>query len=102
MVGDDPDTVLGLLSDYLASMSHLAHELRAAYAGGDTAGLCAITHKLKSSSRVVGALALGDICESLEESGKAGNHPAINKAMTQFEAAIAAVEEELGRLLKRE
>jgi PAS domain S-box-containing protein len=101
MVGDDPDTVLGLLSDYLASMSHLAQELRAAYAGGDTAGLCAITHKLKSSSRVVGALTLGDICESLEESGKAGNRPAINKAMTQFETALAAVEAELTRLLAR-
>jgi len=102
MIGDNPELVLGLLSDYLTSMSQLAQELRTAYTTGDFPELCAITHKLKSSSRVVGALALGDICENLEQSGKAGDQRAISKAMTQFEATLAAVEEELGRLLKRE
>lgn len=102
MIGDNPELVLGLLSDYLTSMGQLAQELRTAYTTGDFPELCAITHKLKSSSRVVGALALGDICENLEQTGKAGDQRAIKKAMTQFEATLAAVEEELGRLLKRE
>ena len=99
MVGDDPDTVLGLLSDYLESLRHLADELRAAYTAGDLGQVCAITHKLKSSSRLVGALPLGEVCAGLEKWGKAGDTSAVTQAMPQFEASLAAVEKELARLL---
>lgn len=102
MIGDDPDTVLGLLSDYLESVRHLAEELRSVHEAGDIRQVIAITHRLKSSSRVVGALALGDVCAGLEKAGKDGSRSDIDKAMPQFEAALAAVERELTRLLAKQ
>ena len=101
MVGDDPATVLGLLSDYLESVRHLAEELRSASSTGDVKQVRAITHKLKSSSRLVGAQALGELCASIEKWGKEGDKAAIVHAMPEFEAALAAVEAELARLLDK-
>ena len=67
LVGDDAGTVREFLSDYLASAGRLAAELRAAVAAGDTQQVGAVAHKLKSSSRSVGALAFGDsVCRTGE------------------------------------
>ena len=73
LVGDDEEIVRELLSDYLVSARRLAVELRAACSAGDTRQVGAIAHKLKSSSRSVGALALGELCAELESAGKAGD-----------------------------
>lgn len=102
MIGDDPDTVLGLLSDYLESVRHLAQELHSCYAVGDLRQVCDITHKLKSSSRLVGALTLGDLCAKMERSGKDGDKSAIDQAMPYFDDAMAAVEAELTELLDKQ
>jgi CheY-like chemotaxis protein/HPt (histidine-containing phosphotransfer) domain-containing protein len=102
LVGDDPETVHELLRDYLASARRLSSELRAARAAGDARHAGAIAHKLKSSSRSVGALALGDQCAELENAGKAGNKAAIAQRMAQFEAALAEVEAEIADLLGME
>lgn len=101
MVGNDTETVLGLLSDYLESVRHLAEELHSVYEAGDLRQVCDITHKLKSSSRLVGALTLGDLCAGMEKSGKAGNKWAIDQAMPHFDAALAAVEAKLAELLDK-
>lgn len=100
MVGDDEDTVFGLLADYLDSLNHLTQELRTVHAQSDIRQVCAITHKLKSSSRVVGALALGDLCAEIERAAKAEDKTAIDEAMPQFEATVTAVKAEIQRLLE--
>lgn len=48
-------------------------ELDAAFADGNLAQVGALGHKLKSSSRTVGANALADLCAGLEQAGKSGN-----------------------------
>jgi PAS domain S-box-containing protein len=98
LVGDEPATVREFLCDYLASAKHLSSELRTACAMGSTHEVAAIAHKLKSSSRAVGAIALGDRCAELENAGKSGNRAAIAQSMARFEAALAGVEAEIAGL----
>ena len=101
LVGDDEETVREFLGDYLASARRLGKELRAASAAGDTRQIGAIAHKLKSSSRSVGALALADLCTELENAGRAGDKAAISQDMPKFEAAMTVVEAEIGALLTK-
>ena len=56
--------------------------------GLEAAGLA---HKLKSSSRSIGAMALGDICQAIETSGKA------EPSIVQIEL-IAALKKELAKV----
>ena len=100
MVGDDPETVSGLLTDYLESLRHLTQELHSVYKNNDIRQIFAITHKLKSSSRLVGALFLGDLCANIEHAAKAEDRHAIDEIMPQYEAAVTAVEAEINNLLK--
>ncbi|MDP1680459.1 MAG: GAF domain-containing protein, partial [Burkholderiales bacterium] len=99
LVGDDADTVREFLADYRVSARHLADEMHAAIAAGDAKHAGAVAHKLKSSSRSVGALALGDLCAGLESLGKIGDMTAMVQGMAQFDAALAKVEAEIARLL---
>ncbi|WP_158244330.1 PAS domain S-box protein [Trinickia dabaoshanensis] len=99
IVGDDPETVRELLSDYQQSVGRLAAELRAHCEAGRGREAGAIAHKLKSSSRSVGALALGDLCAELENAGKAGDLALLANWAKQFDAALAAVEQSLDQLL---
>ncbi|MGG1944563.1 PAS domain S-box protein [Trinickia sp. NRRL B-1857] len=99
IVGDDPETVRELLCDYQQSVGRLAGELRAHCEAGRGREAGAIAHKLKSSSRSVGALTLGDLCAELENAGKAGDLALLANWAKQFDAALAAVEQSLDRLL---
>jgi PAS domain S-box-containing protein len=99
MVGDDPEVVEEFLRDYLVSVQRLSGELRAARDSGNTREVGAIAHKLKSSSRSVGALQLGDRCAELENASKAGDKSAITQHAEQFEAVLAEVEAKIGGLL---
>ena len=100
LVGDGADTVLEFLADYLASARQLAKELRTAFGAGDVQQVVVITHKLKSSSRSVGALALGDLCAELENVGRTDDNTAVAQYMVQFEVGLAAVETEISNLLE--
>jgi PAS domain S-box-containing protein len=102
IVGDDPDIVRELLSDYQQSVGRLAAELRAHCDAGRGREAGAIAHKLKSSSRSVGALTLGDLCAELENAGKAGDLAQLANWAKQFDAALAAVEDALEQLLAAE
>ena len=102
IVGDDPDIVRELLSDYQQSVGKLAAELRTHCDAGRGREAGAIAHKLKSSSRSVGAMALGDLCAELENAGKAGDLATLANWANQFDTALAAVEDTLEQLLAAE
>ncbi|CAN7468370.1 PAS domain S-box protein [Trinickia sp. LjRoot230] len=99
IVGDDPEVVRELLSDYQHSVGRLAAELRTHCDAGRGREAGAIAHKLKSSSRSVGAVALGDLCAELENAGKAGDLATLANWARQFDTALAAVEDTLEQLL---
>jgi CheY-like chemotaxis protein/HPt (histidine-containing phosphotransfer) domain-containing protein len=94
LLGGDLDAVREFIVDYLASAQRLGAELSAAAAAGDDVRVKAIVHKLKSSSRTIGAATLADLCVSLEQVGQVGNQEAIRHGRADFEIALKAVEEE--------
>ncbi|HSI61052.1 MAG TPA: ATP-binding protein [Ideonella sp.] len=92
LIGDEAEVVRDFLLAYQASARGLAAELRAARAAGDLRQIGAIAHKLKSSSRSVGAVVLGDLCAELENACRTGARDSIAQGMAQFEAELSAVE----------
>ena len=86
LVGDDRAAVMEVLADYHAALNRLGPEMRAAQEGGDMAAVAAVAHKLKSSSRSVGALALGELCAELENAGRAALRDSVQRLMQDFEA----------------
>jgi len=102
LVGDDPAVLHDFLSEYARTAAQAVAALRTAVAAKDHVQIAAIAHKLKSPSRSVGALPLGDLCAELENAGKRNDEPAIERCMAQFETQFAEVEEELAPLLSKE
>ncbi|MDO8960404.1 MAG: ATP-binding protein, partial [Rhodocyclaceae bacterium] len=100
-VGDDPATLREFLLDFRASAVGIAAELAAAIAAGDAPRVGALAHKLKSSARAVGALALGEICAELEKAGKVGRVGALAGMMAKLDAEMAAVDAALAELTAR-
>jgi two-component system sensor histidine kinase/response regulator len=99
LVGDDPAVIREFLHDFRVSAVKTAAELKAACESGQAAQAGALAHKLKSSSRSVGALALGDLCGELEDFGRIGDAAAIVQSMVRFDVVLAKVEAEIARLL---
>nr|WP_198292272.1 PAS domain S-box protein [Aromatoleum toluclasticum] len=91
LVGDDPETVDAILGDYLVSAKQHASDLHAAITDGDMRTVGAIAHKLKSSSRAVGAAGLGDLCAELENAVRSEDRTAIAQRIAQFDDLVGAV-----------
>jgi PAS domain S-box-containing protein len=67
VVGDDVATRRHFLQSYLASAEALALELKEAVSEMDFEAIVRIAHRLKSSSRSMGAMSLGSVCAALED-----------------------------------
>jgi len=92
LVGDDPAVIREFLHDFRASATGIAAELRTACAAGQATAAAAAAHKLKSSARSVGALALGELCAGMEQAGQAGDTEALAALLHRFEQEMADVE----------
>ncbi len=66
VLGNDPEILQELLEDYLEALVSSRQELIEAHRQVDFPAISGIAHKLKSSSRSVGAVRLGDLCAELE------------------------------------
>ena len=66
LVGDDPGVLADLLRQYAGELQTSMEQLEHAAVDADVARLCAVAHRLKSSTRAVGAGALGQACDALE------------------------------------
>ncbi len=102
LVGDDPATIHEFLLDFRASAATIGAELSAACATGQAARAGALAHKLKSSARSVGALALGELCAEMESAGNDGQIAALSRVWPRFEAEMAAVDAALADLTAHE
>jgi PAS domain S-box-containing protein len=100
LLGDDTDTVREFLSDYLKNARGLYAECSEAVAAKDLRQAATIMHKLKSSSRSMGALALGDLCAELENACKAQSTESAQHYVAEIEISLTAVEASIGRLLE--
>lgn len=98
LVGDDPEITRDFLHDFRHSATQIAAEMKTAYAAGQAAQVGSLAHRLKSSARSVGALGLGELCDEIEQSGKADQVETLTALLPRFEAEMAAVEEYLATL----
>ncbi len=71
LVGDDEATIREFLHDFRLSAAGIAAELRSACTAGQAMAVGALAHKLKSSARSVGALALG---RTVRRNGTGGHY----------------------------
>ncbi|QTQ38941.1 Putative two component system fusion protein (sensory histidine kinase and response regulator) [Aromatoleum petrolei] len=101
LVGDDKETVCAILGDYLVVARQQAAELQAAFADGDIRTVGALAHRLKASSRAVGAAALGDLCAELENAGRAEDREAIAHRIAQFDLILGTVLAEIAVLIEQ-
>ena len=90
LVGDEPAVVHEFLDDFQQSATESHAAMQAAIAAGDAKTLTALAHRLKSSSRSVGAIRLGARCEDLE---KADGPVAGNEAVARYAAFERALAE---------
>ena len=91
LIGNDPETIKEMLLDFRGSAEKLATELYTAYQAGQFAMVGSLAHKLKSSARSVGALALGELCAKMEQAGKKNDAEALALLLLSFDAEIRSV-----------
>lgn len=91
LVGDNQATIREFLQDYRQSSQKSAADIATACKNCDWQQVGALAHALKSSSRSVGALMLGEICADLESAGKNQDEQRINELMSGFRQSLSAV-----------
>ena len=99
LVGDETDVLQEFLEEYRGAADRQAGELRAACDRRDAAAARAVAHKLKTSSRCVGALFLGQLCEQLEHAGRDADWPMLERTMAAFGPAMAQADADIARWL---
>ncbi|MCB1984577.1 MAG: response regulator [Burkholderiales bacterium] len=102
LIGDDPETIKEMLQDYRLNSAKTAEELRAAYQAGQLATAGSIAHKLKSSSRSVGAMKLGELCAGMETAGKSNDQKTLDALLPEFDAELSQVDAYLDVFLARD
>ena len=81
--------------DFIDPARDTVGEIDSAFAARDAAAIGAAAHKLKSSSRSVGAEGLADLCADLEKAGKAEDWELIENHHPKLASSIEAVTSEI-------
>ncbi|WP_183085322.1 hybrid sensor histidine kinase/response regulator [Trinickia fusca] len=87
IVGDDPETVQMLLQEYVECSESLARELVAHLNEHRRPEAAAVAHKLKSSSRSIGATSLGELCARIESVAQTQDDASLAALAVQFDTA---------------
>jgi len=85
IVGDDHETVQALLIEYVECSAELAEQLRAHLSEGRAREAASVAHKLKSSSRSIGALPLGELCAEIEAAAPTADASALTQLGQRFD-----------------
>lgn len=100
LVGDDQEIVREFLEEFRRSALDLADAMRTALAGGWTSEAGNAAHKLKSAARSVGALALGELCASIEQVAREDRCDALTQQLPAFDALLHDTAERIGEFLE--
>ncbi len=92
LVGDDAEMIRELLQEYRVNSAVITKDLHAAFQAGQWTTVGSTAHKLKSSSRSVGAIVLGELCAKLEQAGKAKEAKTLKSLLPVFDKEMAKVE----------
>ncbi|MCP5242085.1 MAG: response regulator, partial [Burkholderiales bacterium] len=99
LIGDDQETIQEMLRDFRENAAQIAATLRSAYQTGQLVEVGSTAHKLKSSSRSVGALKLGELCAEMEKAGKGSDQKSLDVLLPEFDVELRRVEAYLDALL---
>lgn len=98
LVGDQPQLHRRLLDKFqinadkqIASLLLLAEE-------GDASLVADVAHKLKSAARSVGAMALGELCQQIEQAGRQNQSTLLCNYANHINAAYATFKDHLQRI----
>jgi CheY-like chemotaxis protein/HPt (histidine-containing phosphotransfer) domain-containing protein len=91
LVGDDPVVIRDLLQGFHDSAGRSVELLKAACGIGDMATTIEQAHRLKSSTRTVGALGLSELCGQIEIAGKAGAADVLARLLPELDREADAV-----------
>ncbi|WP_167399121.1 PAS domain S-box protein [Ectopseudomonas oleovorans] len=100
LVGEDHQLIREILGDYRNALGSLTGQLLDAFGNGDLTGVGALAHRLKSSSRAVGATRLGQLCAMLEQAVKSGDHDSLERGIAEFTPLCAATGAGIEQLLE--
>ena len=89
--GDDAETFREILGEFLAPSAANAEEIIAAAKNRSAPEVGAAAHKLKSSSRSVGAIDLAELCQVLEQAGNAADWDVIDEAVPRLPQIMSDV-----------
>ncbi len=96
LIGHDEAVMREFLSDFRLDAGNIALQLRVACGQGQAKSAVALAHKLKSSARSVGALALGALCAAIEQAGQDQDVAKLTTLLPQFELEMTSVDAFLG------
>jgi PAS domain S-box-containing protein len=97
LVGDNPALHRRLLEKFLLQAADQVASIGVAAAAGDIGSMGDVAHTLKSAARSVGALALGDLCQRLENTARAGDPPTFMALALGLPASLAAASDSIRR-----
>jgi HPt (histidine-containing phosphotransfer) domain-containing protein len=91
LLDGDAQLTAEVLRDFEAALQRGADEIDAAFRENRVEDLVVASHKLKSSSRTVGAMALGALCERLEAGARSSATHSVERMILAVMAEIGAV-----------
>jgi PAS domain S-box-containing protein len=93
LVGDNPAMHTRLLAKFLVKAKDQIAAIEFARTEGNVTIVADVAHTLKSAARTVGALALGELCQVIETTGRNGDTTQCMSLATDVPAAFAAAAE---------
>jgi len=91
LVGEEPSLLAEFRQRFIVSALNTMDEMRRAASSGNTATLSNLAHRLSSSCRLIGAVALGECCSRIERAGTGCSPSEMHRLMAQLEDALAHV-----------
>ena len=95
------EAYLPLLKIFYSSMDEKAAEIESFYAAGDYANYTIKVHALKSSARIIGAVAFGEDAQLLENAGKAEDVEYIREHHAAFMETFESFKEPLAKIFEK-
>lgn len=102
LVGNNDNTIAEFLNEYLTSAIGLSKQICDAHEVADYSQVAAIAHRLKSSSRSVGAIFFGELCSELERAGETKDLAALEKVLAKFSKALSEVRQAIDNELAKQ
>jgi CheY-like chemotaxis protein len=98
VLGVDPEILQDMRGRYLASLNRALTEIQDAAAREDSACASFTAHRIKSSSRLVGAVGLARLLDQIETLGTVGDAAGIARLVPRLVESVASVRLHLRRL----